>query len=382
MVVGECGVNGISGQQCSSEVSFLRQTDVGMVPAIAGFCDNQLGRCDCQSPFKGSACEEVHTAAMPTMFSIEKSKYLHSIKDTTIPDTLGDSAPEAGAYTELNGRIFNAWTFLAKTCWAANTVGALRVQLEFNGLMCESGSTCTLQNKDWTKPENLPSIVFYAHYNEAFETSVMESYFPDSAFNSGCRGDGGVYSEKLSCTSWDGEACLMDKTFQVSNTASEQTMIYIVIAGCGMRGSVMWNVSVVSPASEELSSVCGAKGTANHMRCYAEQGGTCQLQNPTKFSTSFVPIRKISRATVAIIAVCFVGSTVLGLIVIKVHQTRHKRARQRAALEQMTKAHYERNGLGPNGTDRIQPHFSSPQQAMTAEAMTGHVAISGGTSMR
>mmetsp|Transcript_117 Transcript_117/g.342 ORF Transcript_117/g.342 Transcript_117/m.342 type:complete len:472 (-) Transcript_117:67-1482(-) len=378
---GECGRNPISNTECSMEITYLRQLDDGLTPTVAGLCDNEKQTCDCSPPFKGPACDEIHTAAMPAFFSVEKSLYYEAKKTQEQRDQVASVKREEGEYSATDGRIFNSWTFLTKTCWDGGTSGTLRVQLQYDAIECQSGRSCDIVQEDWATTANLPDIVFYAHYNSQFETSVMESYFPQSDYNSGCRGEGSVYSEKLTCGEWDGSACLMDKTFQVSNTATEQTMIYIAIVGCGMRGTAMWNVSVSTPFAPEASSVCGAKGTESYMRCFSEQGGTCQLQNPTRFSTEFTPVTKISRATVAIIAVAFVSATVVGLVLIKVHQTRHKRARQRAALEQMTKAHYQRNGLGPNGTgERLQAQqgVAAPQQAMSYEAMTGHVPISGG----
>lgn len=133
--------------------------------------------------------------------------------------------------------------------------------------------------------------------------AVMQSYFGEGSQNQYCTGGGSVYQESLSCqnTTWGGSSCLVDKTFMVNNEAKEPTMIFIALAGCGLQGTVLWNVSVgaervfgeTKDLADARSGVCGAKGTETWMRCFSEQGGTCTLQNPTKFSNTFVATKSV-----------------------------------------------------------------------------------------
>lgn len=75
----------------------------------------------------------------------------------------------------------------------------------------------------------------------------------------------------------------------------------------------------------------------------------------------------------AIICTVFVGTTVLGLIVLKLNNAKHKSNRERARLQRMTQQLYDRNGLGPNGQGAALRPMTT-----TIEAQTGHVPISGG----
>jgi hypothetical protein len=67
----------------------------------------------------------------------------------------------------------------------------------------------------------------------------MKSYIVDESTanveNEYCTGFGSVYSEPITCDNrtWAGGPCLMDKTFQVKNSADSPTMIFLAIAGCG-----------------------------------------------------------------------------------------------------------------------------------------------------
>mmetsp|Transcript_9859 Transcript_9859/g.19686 ORF Transcript_9859/g.19686 Transcript_9859/m.19686 type:complete len:379 (+) Transcript_9859:234-1370(+) len=306
-----------------------------------GFCDQENDECICTHPYVGDFCTLRSQAAGPQ-----------------ISDSL-----------QVNG-----WKFLAKSCWAGETTGSLRVTMTWKSITCDDNAFCYIgDHPDGVfPPESMPNIYFYASFDPAFEEAVLASYKASfgevSVDHKHCSGSDAVLSRRTSCRMVEGSnsTCHYSDTFRVVNRAEQPTLVYVVVGGCGLNGVVDWEIEVEVEDGDRKKrpSVCGSSKTVLEHMCLSEAGGSCALQRRDTLETSFKPKQKLSRIVVAILAVCFVSVVLLGLGAIKYYQAKHKAARARTMLRKMgVQSKMPENGEGGEGTTyqgigNTQQHFT------------------------
>jgi len=289
-----------------------------------GYCRD--ARCICTAPYTGANCEKLNEVAGPQ-----------------VPDTL---------------RV-NSWRFLAKSCWAGETTGSLRIKMEWKNLECNDDGICFPVDTPTWNSANTPSVYFYASFDPAFEEAVLASYKGivegEQIGSEHCSGADSVLSRSFTCrkkSEDDAQTCVYEDTFRVVNRAQQGTLVYVVVGGCGLKGVVDWSVEVtVDDASrdDERGSVCGATLTTLQHRCFSEAGGSCEVQNADLISYDFTPKQELARSAIAAIAVSFVVVVILGLIAIKMWQARHKKARAQRMLGRMGIVGNKNTGEGEEG---------------------------------
>jgi hypothetical protein len=326
---GMCCLNPKSGQACSKDRTINFYGPDGKLPVSskmpAGQCEG--GKCVCVDGYStGGACElltRANSMARPVMGELDNS---------VIDGGVNDSLPVL------------SWRYLAKTCWGSRVDGNLKLELQFVADECLIRD-CTVpgQGVDYST-RLLPDVLFYASYDKEFSLAAIAAESDvgtdgRAQLDEICKGTGAIFSERMVCKGLTNgtlaSRCVMEKTYNVMNRGDTDTLVYLVVANCGLSGRVRWSVetSVKHPPSM-YHGVCGARGTSLSQRCFSDAGGGCHVQEPAllKKREEWRTEGKISRAQIAMFAVIFSGSLVVGLGMIKYGQLRHKRQKQRQLL--------------------------------------------------
>lgn len=293
------------------------------IPMPAGTCE--AGKCLCRDGYStGGACELLTRANSLTRPVTSDTDY----KNVSVNDSL----------------LVMDWRYLAKTCWGGKVEGTLKLTLEY------VADECLV--RDCTEPgmgvdysqRLLPDVLFYASYDKAFALAAIaaESDMGKKGrdkLKEICSGSGSIFREKVVCQGLTNgtlaSRCVLEKSYNVMNRGDTDTLVYLVVANCGMSGRVRWAVETsVSHPPSMYHGVCGARGTGLPQRCFSDAGGGCHVQEPSliKKREDWKNTGKITRAQIAMFAVIFSGSLVLGLGMIKYWQLRHKRQKQKQLL--------------------------------------------------
>ena len=253
--------NPISDEECSNDRNVLVGDGLFPVWEKAGRCgDND--KCICKDGYTtGRACELLTRART------------------------NQSAP----------LFIDGWKYLAKTCWGAKTEGLLKLTVSFQKLACSAASMrCSTPSEeekiDYGK-ESLPDVVFYASYGDTFAIAAAHAdtnddngtSAKDSSGREICEATGAIYQEPLVCQEPNGTktvSCTMTKTFNVMNRGDDATLVYLVLAKCGVFGWVGWDIETSVEAGQDPNNhgVCGARGVDMAQRCISDSGGTCAVQ--------------------------------------------------------------------------------------------------------
>ena len=187
----------------------------------------------------------------------------------------------------------DGWRYLAKTCWGANSEGLLKLTVSFKTHACYYNRCKNLDGEEGIDygRETLPDVVFYASYGDTFAIAAAHA---DSADGNGtsardssgrkiCEATGAIYQEPLVCQEPNGTktvSCTMTKTFNVMNRGEDATLVYLVLAKCGVNGWADWDIETSVEAGQDQNNhgVCGARGVDTAQRCISDSGGTCAVQ--------------------------------------------------------------------------------------------------------